>query len=150
MIRSLTTLANGLHGACLLALGRAEGLRYVEWDLRGAARSFWAAALCLPGLLCLRLMDWAASGAPTHPGEWLLRDLLAYTIGWAGYAVLSQFVAGKIGRERHWPRFIAAWNWCNVAQYGLLMLGTLPGALGAPWIVGSNRGSCRGGLGAVA
>jgi hypothetical protein len=50
------SVTSGLHGALLLARGRADGLRYVEDDMAGAARSFWAAAICIPAFLCLRLL----------------------------------------------------------------------------------------------
>jgi len=40
-----------------------------------------------------------------------------------------------LGRAAYWPRFIAAWNWCNVVQYLLLVLAGIPVLLGAPaWI----------------
>ncbi len=129
-------VASGLQGAFLLARGRPEGLRWVEADLAGAARSFWAAPLCLPAFLCLRLIDWLHVGLPPRPGHALALELLAYIVGWAGYAVLSRRLAAVLGRERCWPRFIAAWNWCNAVQYVLLVAAAVPVLLNAPDSVG--------------
>ena len=43
--------SSGLHAALLLARGRADGLRFVEADMAGAARSFWAMALAVPAVV---------------------------------------------------------------------------------------------------
>ena len=135
MTTRAAAVVNGLQGAFLLARGRSEGLFCVEDDLAGAARSFWAAPLCLPAFLCLRLIDWATSGMPPQPTHSIAFDLLSYVVGWVGFAVLSRTAAAALGRERRWPRFIAAWNWCNAVQYLLLTTAALPVLLGAPaWV----------------
>ncbi len=131
----LSAVGNGLQAAFLLARGRAEGMRHVETGLDGAARSFWAIAICLPAFLCLRLLDWVDGGIPLRVGHALAADLLGYVIGWLAFALLSRELAGLLGKIELWPRFIAAWNWCNVAQYGLLVAAALPDLLGAPgWV----------------
>ena len=58
----LATVSAGVHGAVLLALGRPEGVRLVDTDQTAAIRSFWAIPLCLPAVVCLKLLDWLASG----------------------------------------------------------------------------------------
>jgi len=128
-------VSSGLQAALLLARGRVDGLRLVENDLAGAARSFWAVAVCLPAFICLRLLDWTESGLPASPAHDFIADLLFYAIGWAGYALLSRPVVELLGRGASWPRYIAAWNWCNVIQYFLLVAAGLPELLGAPdWL----------------
>ena len=130
-----TSLGSGLHAALLLARGRPDGLRFIEPDMAGAARSFWAAVVCLPAFVCLRLLAWTESGLPPHPARAFGIDVLSYIIGWAGYAVLSRPVVNALGRGWRWPRYIATWNWCNVVQYLLLVVAGLPGLLGAPeWL----------------
>ena len=128
----LGAVTNGLQAAMLLARGRAEGLAYVESGMAGAARSFWAAAICLPAFVSLRLLDWADSGGPRDSGHAFTAELLGYVIGWAGFALLSRPLVAMLGRTARWPRFIAAWNWCNVAQYCLLMAACVPELAGAP------------------
>ena len=66
-----SAVANGVQGALLLARGRVDGLRYVEADMAGAARSFWAMAICLPAFVCLRLLAWTEAGTPPHFGPQL-------------------------------------------------------------------------------
>ncbi len=132
-------VANGLSGAFLLARGRADGLARVQLDVappagaeHGAARSFWAAVISTPALIGMRLIDWAAQGVPARPGHALALDLLVFIVGWTGYALLSRTLLGAMGRGQRWPTYIAVWNWCNVVQYALLLLGSLPAVLHAP------------------
>ncbi len=132
------TVANGLSGAILLARGRADGLARVErgvagWDVDvGAARSFWAAAISAPALVSMRLIEWTAQGRPANPGHALMLDLLVFVIGWTGYAVISRTLVAALGRAGRWSAYIAAWNWCNVIQYALLLLASIPLLLRAP------------------
>jgi hypothetical protein len=127
--------ASGLQGALLMAQGRIEGLRYVAADESGAARSFWAAAVALPLFLLLRLAGegWDVGAALAPHG--LLLAICGYVIGWVGFALLSRPLVHAMGKGEHWPRFIVAWNWCNVVQ-NLLLVGALPpDILGAPpWV----------------
>jgi hypothetical protein len=136
-------LGNGLQGALLLARGRAEGMLLVAAQetpaMQAAARSFWAAALCLPAFICLQLLDVAQ--APRLPPDFahgLALQLLGYAIDWAGFALVSRVVVRTMGRLAAWPRFIAAWNWCNVVQYLLLVAASLPPLLGAPAMLGET------------
>jgi hypothetical protein len=133
-------IGNALQGAFLLARGRPEGLLLIAAPadaemMAAAARSFLAAVLCLPAFLCLHLLDWTTGTMPQHPAQTLSMDLVGYAIGWAGFAVASHGLAGLIGRERTWPRFIAAWNWCNVVQYLMLVAAAVPALVGAPWFL---------------
>ena len=136
----ISTVAQGLNAAWLLARGRPEALALFEsadpdQQASTARNSFWAALLCLPAFLCLDLLGWLDTGAPSHPGHALAADLLTWAIGWAGFAILSHWIAGLSNRGDRWWRFIAVWNWCNVAQYLITVLSALPGAFGAPaWI----------------
>jgi hypothetical protein len=127
-----SAVTSGLHGALLLARGRADGVGYVEDDMAGATRSFWALAICLPAFVCLRLLAWMEGGMPPHAAHVFAMDLLSYGLSWCGFAVLSHRLVGAMGLAARWPRFIALWNWCNVVQYLLLVVFSIPGLLGAP------------------
>ncbi len=126
------SVVSGMQAALLLARGRTEGLRYIDDDMAGAARSFWAAAICLPAFICLRLLAWTSGGMPAQPAHLLALDLVTFAIGWCGFAVLSHRMVGAMGLAARWPRFITLWNWCNVVQYLLLVVFSIPGLLGAP------------------
>jgi hypothetical protein len=130
-----TSVSNGLYAAFLLARGRADGLRQIGDDMADAARSFWAAAICLPAFLCLRLLAWSGAGVPPHAAHLFALDLLSFAIGWCGFAVLSHRLVAAMGLAQRWPRFIVLWNWCNVVQYVLLVVFSIPGLLGAPALI---------------
>ena len=142
-----------LHGAFLLARGRPDGLLLIaappEAEMAVASRSFWAMAVCLPAFLCLHFLDWAGDGLPPEPVAGLALDLLGYVIGWVGFALLSHRLAGTLGRATLWPRFIAAWNWCNVVQYTLLLSAGLVSLLGFARVAGADGLAGGGRLGAV-
>ncbi len=131
--------AAGFKGALLLACGRPSGLLLIavprEEELRVAAQSFWALAFAAPAFLCLHLIDWASGGAPPHAAWALASDSIGAVLGWLGFAVLSHWLAGSIGRAALWPRFITAWNWCNVVQYLMLLAAALPALSGLPNVV---------------
>jgi len=129
------SIATGMRAALLLAGGRAEGLQYADSDHAGAARSFWAIAVALPAFICLRLLSGSAGPMPAHD---FALDLLSYIVGWLGFAVLSRPVVAAMGAMPRWPRFIVLWNWCNVVQYLLLVVASLPPLLGLPDIVGET------------
>lgn len=129
-------LRAGVRAACLLACGHAEGLRLLPDDPDGVTRSFVSAFLCVPLFVALRALAWEE----VVPEPALLRalslDLLLFAIGWAGFLIVSQRVAAFLGRAARWPRYVAAWNWTNAAQYVLLLAAALLGDTGAPeWLV---------------
>lgn len=129
------SVTSGLHAALLFARGRSDGLRYVEADAAGARRSFWAMALCMPAIVCLRLMGWVEYGAPQHAALAFSLGLMGDVVAWLGFAVLSFHLVPLLDDAARWPRFITAWNWCNVIENMLLVAGAIPGLLGAPDIV---------------
>jgi hypothetical protein len=125
-------VGNGLHAAFLLARGRADGMRFVSADMAGAARSFWALPVAVPTVVAIRLIAWLIGGVPAQGGRLLLRDLLVAVVSWLAFAVLSHRFVGAIGRGALWPRFITAWNWCNVVGNFLVLLGMAPALFGMP------------------
>jgi hypothetical protein len=134
-------IAAGLRGAMMLARGRPEGLALIEDTPAGVARSFWAAAICLPGFFAFRLLAWSNSGGPTLGiGRGLVAELLGYICAWVGFALATLPLAEATGRRAAWPQFIAAWNWANVVQYLVLLALTVPAAFGLPAVVGNALG----------
>ncbi|MBK1657854.1 hypothetical protein [Paracraurococcus ruber] len=134
-------IAAGLRGAFRLAQARADGLGLMDLSPDGVRRSFWAAGICLPGFLALKLLGWADDGAPAGG---ILRALVAelsgFAAAWAGYALLTLPLAEAQGRRADWSRFIAAWNWSNVVQYVILLAFSVPRFLGVPDFLASGFG----------
>ncbi|MBX9701866.1 MAG: hypothetical protein K2X74_20690 [Acetobacteraceae bacterium] len=128
------SLAEGLRGAALLARGDATGLALVDGTPEGAARSFRVALVCLPAFVILRLLAWATATPPTGGyALGLAAEVVGFVIAWAGFALASLPATEAVGRRARWPLFIAAWNYTNLVQYGLLVLvGGVPLLLGLP------------------
>lgn len=119
-----TQLAAGFRAAVLLAQGREEGLRFAMLSMEGAARSFWAGAICLLPFLLIRGLGSGVFVTHTLPVE-----LIGYVLGWVVFPLASATLADASGRGPLWPVFIAAWNWTNLVQYAVLLLATLLGGL---------------------
>ena len=117
-------VAAGLRAAFLLAQGREEGLRLTLLSMEGAARSFWAGAICLLPFLFIRAVGSGGLFADGLPVE-----LIGYVLGWVVFPLASLTLVDASGRGPLWPLFIAAWNWTNLAQYAALLAATLLGPL---------------------
>jgi hypothetical protein len=132
---ALSTVTAGLHGALRLAHGKADGVALASADQRSALHSFWAIAFCLPSVLARLLMVWAEDGAPVHVAHLAGREVIVFVLGWLLFVELTHLLAPLLGRTERWPRFIAVWNWCNVIEGVLVIIGGLPGLFGAPSII---------------
>jgi len=129
------SVSAGIHGALLLARGRSDGVRLVDTDRTAAIRSFWAIPLSLPAVVCLKLLDWLATGVPSNVPLALGRYLLLFLVGWLLFVWVSHHMASVLNKQTQWWRFIAIWSYCSVVENTLIAIGGLPGALGAPSIV---------------
>jgi hypothetical protein len=132
---SVSTVTLGLNAALRLARGRADGVVLVPGDRKTIIRSFWSIALCLPTVICRLLMSWADTGVPSDAAHLLAREVIVFVVGWLVFVEVTHRMAPMIGRAERWGRFIAVWNWCNVIEGVLVILGGVPGLLGAPAIV---------------
>lgn len=121
-------IPTALHAAWLLARGDRSGLEPLNppsvpgerISMLSARGSFWAMAVALPPFLLLHILQ---SDEVDRPD--LVHDLLGYVIGWVGFVLLSHTIARLSGRGAQWPRYIAAWNWCSVIQYGVVLVAEL-------------------------
>lgn len=127
-----------LRGIARLTFGEAEGIRAFENDRGMARRSFLAALLAFPVFLAFHYLDLLSGAAPPEDAHAFILDLLTFPISWAGFALLALPILRWLGLEGLWPRYIAAWNWSNLAQYLLLILTSLPLALHLPQILGQT------------
>jgi hypothetical protein len=125
----------GARGIGLLTIGKPEGIRAFVNDIATTRRSFLTALLALPIFVLFHFIDWLAGTGPLEAPHAIILDLLTFPISWAGFALISIPLLRMLGVETLWPRYIAAWNWSNLAQYLLLFLTSLPMVLHAPPIV---------------
>jgi hypothetical protein len=131
----MTSVTAGLYAALMLARGRPDGVVLVAGDRASATRSFWAIGFCIPSVLCRLLMSWAITGTPADAAHLLGRELVIFILGWLLFVEATHQLAPVFGRAERWGRFITVWNWCNVIEGVLVVLGGVPELLGAPPIV---------------
>jgi hypothetical protein len=129
---SIAAAAAGLRGAGLLAVGRAEGLLLIAACRDRPWVGFWALPLTVVIVAGFRLLVWVPAGNPGAAGVPLLRDMMAFTVGWLAFAVLTHRLILALSRGPRWPGFITAWNWSNLIANLLIVAGLLPGLFGAP------------------
>lgn len=134
-MKALSVMTAGLFGALRLARGRADGVVLVSGERESVARSFWAIGFCIPSVICRLAMSWAEDGMPSHPAHLMGRELIVFILGWLLFVEATHFLAPALGRAERWARFIAVWNWCNVVEGALVIVGGLPGLLGAPSVI---------------
>lgn len=129
---SVSTVTLGLNAALRLARGRADGVVLVPGDQKTILRSFWSIGLCLPLVIGRLVMSWGYSGVPTDAAHLAAREVIVFILGWLVFVEVTHRLAPMIGRAERWGRFVAVWNWCNVIEGVLIIVGGIPGSLGAP------------------
>jgi hypothetical protein len=132
---SVSTVTLGLNAALRLARGRADGVVLVPGDRTTITRSFWSIALCLPSVVGRLLVSWVDTGIPSDAWHLAGREVIVFVLGWLVFVEVTHWLAPMLGRADRWGRFIAVWNWCNVIEGVLVVVGAIPGSLGAPAII---------------
>lgn len=131
----MTAVSAGISAALRLARGRPDGVALVGGDGASAASSFWAIAFCLPSVVCRLLMDWVGTRVPADAAHQVAREIIVFVLGWLVFVELTHRLAPVILRRHRWMRFITLWNWCNVIEGVLIVVGGIPGVLGAPPVI---------------
>jgi hypothetical protein len=132
---SVSAVSAGLNAALRLARGRADGALLLTGDRQTIVRSFWSIALCVPSVICRLLMSWGQDGVPTDAAHLAAREVIVFILGWLVFVEVTYQLAPLLGRAERWGRFIVVWNWCNVVESVLVIVGGLPGILGVPAII---------------
>jgi hypothetical protein len=132
---SVSAVTSGLQAALRLASGRPDGIVLIAGDRATIVRSFWSIVFCLPSVICRLLMSWVVSGLPEDALHAAGREVIVFVLGWLVFVEVTHRIAPLIGRAERWGRFVAVWNWCNVIEGLLVVVGDIPGVLGAPAVV---------------
>lgn len=129
--------ALGLRGALRLARGYPDGLMLLPTQADAVWRSCIAAVICWPAFLALRMLFYADAAPALSIGLIIVIETCAYLVAWFGFALASRHLATALGVGLRWPRFLAAWNWTNVVQYMLALVGGTPNwlSLSGPLLV---------------
>lgn len=119
---SMREIAFGVAGAFRLARFDLNGLTFFDLTARGAARSFWAAALTLPAYLALADMHGDLTATPAASAELrLLQTLLSYVVSWTAFPVLVSYMTAGAAAERRFTAFLTVYNWSAVVQTALYL-----------------------------
>jgi hypothetical protein len=129
------SVASGLFAALRLARGRADGVVLVPGDRATVIRSFWSILFCVPAVVARVAMSWAEAGVPSDAAHDLGREVIVFVLGWLIFVEVTHQLAPVLERADRWGRFIALWNWCNVVEGLLVVIGGIPGLLGVPPVV---------------
>jgi hypothetical protein len=108
-----------------MLIGDVRALELIAPDTASLRHSFAAAALCVPAAAAVRWIDWRSHGVPAPLWHAIGVDLAAYPIGWAGFLLICRPLLQAMGQPGAWPRLVTVWNWCNVAQYAVMLAGTV-------------------------
>ena len=134
-MNSVSAVVSGLSAALRLARGKPDGVVLVAGDRKTFIRSFWSIPLCLPSVLFRLLMSWPDNGVPNDAIHLVTREVIVFVLGWLLFVEVTYRLAPMLGAAERWGRFIAVWNWCNVVEGVLVIVGGIPGTLGAPAVV---------------
>jgi len=129
------SMSVSLRGAMLLARGQARGVLMLDIAPSGIARSLWAIPLSLLPVLYLATLDWPAEIPASAMLTGLVRESLIFAVAWLAFMIVTHRIASGLHRANLWAPMIVAWAWCNVPENLLLVMGTLPGTLGAPHMI---------------
>jgi hypothetical protein len=127
---TLQEVSHGLYGAWRLVCRDPRAMDWFDHSVAGVLRSFWAGAICYPGFLLLQLMQ-----IDTAPLRWtvllqyLVVSSIGYVIGWTAYPLTALPFCRWIAPEERALGFIAAYNWAQVLQTGLVLVVSLFGML---------------------
>jgi hypothetical protein len=129
------SVSSGLFAALRLARGRADGVVLVPGDRATVIRSFWSILFSVPAVIARVVMSWADTGIPSDAAHDLGREVIVFVLGWLIFVEVTHRLAPVLDRADRWGRFIALWNWCNVIEGILVVIGGIPGLFGAPPVV---------------
>lgn len=112
----LNEILRALYGAYRLARFDAGGLAFFDTTLGGFWRSFFAAGLVAPLYVTMLWVRFGTGTVETAGSRFLAAELIAYVIGWVAYPLIMTAMVRTIGREKHYLRYIVAYNWASVWQ----------------------------------
>jgi len=127
----LADAIKALYGALRMARFDADGMQFFDQTPTGFWRSFFAAVVVSPLYLGLVLVRYDLAGYTATPmARYLTVEIVAYIIAWVAFPVVMDRVVQIIDRDRHYIRFIVAYNWSSVLQNAVYLPVILFGTIG--------------------
>lgn len=114
-------IAAGVTAAWRLARRDPDALAWIDATPRGFWHSFVAAALVLPAVLALEVLDGTFAQDGRDSLHTLAVELIAYVIQWTVFPLAMSTIADGLGRGHHYIRYIVVYNWSAVLQMALFV-----------------------------
>lgn len=117
-------VVTGIYGAWRLLLFDRAAIRIVDSTIGGYWKSFYAAAVALPGVFILRVLFIDANpDLVSQAGTDRIAMVFAldYVYQWILFPLFMVYVAEAIGRSRQYVTFIVARNWSQVIQIAIIL-----------------------------
>ena len=138
---SIREIAFSVAGAYRLARFDLSGLAFLDLTARGAARSFWAAALLVPAYVA---MVGLRGDLPAVIGiDRLALEALGYVVGWCVFPVILSYLIQGLGVDNRYYAYLSAYNWSAVVQMSVYLpavaiaqSGFLPADIGMGLVLG--------------
>jgi hypothetical protein len=126
MVPTWREVSQGMYGAWRFARFDRAAMVWFARDVGGVWRSFWAAAIAYPGFVLLVALlvppaQWAASGG----FRILLVESIGYVVSWAAFPLIILPFCHWLERDEQSLGFITAYNWSQVLQTALGLLGLI-------------------------
>ena len=112
----LNEILRALYGAYRLARFDAGGLTFFDATVGGFWRSFFAAVIVAPLYVTMLGVRFTSQAIEATPARFLAIEMISYVIGWVAYPLVMTTVVRAIDRERHYLRYMVAYNWAGVWQ----------------------------------
>jgi hypothetical protein len=123
-------VAFGTYGAWRLALFDRNGLVHFENTAEACLRSFHVAAIAAPLYAVLEWIRLADMELASGPFRIALVEAIAYVIDWTAFPLVLWSIAQFLDRSDRYFRYIAAYNWSQLLQIGLMVVIALVASLG--------------------
>lgn len=123
--------SRGVSVAWRLFLRDGEAARLIDDSYEGVIKSFWCAAIVLPFyFLYLSLLldlpgdlksNYQVMAENAGLANATAIKIIAYAVGWVAWPLVMHRVAPMLDRDRHFFRYIVAYNWMSVVTTALLL-----------------------------
>ena len=114
-------IAAGITAAWRLARRDPDALAWIDATPRGFGHSFFAAAIVLPAVLLLEVLDGTFAMDGREPLRTLAVELIAYVMQWTAFPLAMSSIADGLGRGGNYIRYIVVYNWSAVLQMALFV-----------------------------
>lgn len=121
---TVSEVATGSYGAWRMFLRDRSGAQYFGDDAASFWKSFWAAAVVLPGYFILQALGDRSVWDDAGLFRLISVEVIFYSISWTLWPVLMAVCLSIIDRDDRYVRYIVAHNWSSVpAVYFLTLIG---------------------------